>query len=243
MEYNEFVGAVGPADGNEVTELHVRYGVRNDRYVDWSIALNIRIGTLADYLASGGKPLHRRRYQRIELVNSTVRRSHFNPANPDQPPVVETLHRLARGQYQDADGCYHQAMYELSRCFEDQYAAMNIRPDRNTQATFGFANHNRKPEFRARYHWLANTIVSLESDNVEEALMERGGAYFPGLDRTAAVWFADRSRLNFIKAPRSTVSPASGEDVIRAGAAQRVTMGMACDMVNLQQDWADLLLA
>lgn len=41
MEYNEFVGSLGPyGNGNPVnTELHVRYGVRAGKYFDWTIEL------------------------------------------------------------------------------------------------------------------------------------------------------------------------------------------------------------
>lgn len=59
LEYDEFVGKIGPLTALGCLEVHFRYGAKDDRYLDWKVSLNERIGGLSELRGRKG-PLPRR---------------------------------------------------------------------------------------------------------------------------------------------------------------------------------------
>ncbi|WP_433734848.1 hypothetical protein ACQP0C_42045 (plasmid) [Nocardia sp. CA-129566] len=236
LEYNEFVGELGPTNGDTAAELYVRYGVRNDQYVDWSIELNARQGNLVDYLASG-RPLPRRPMARVQVADSEIRHVTFDPRDPRRRPVVEKVIPLQAGDDGVVDEHYSRYMASLERAWTADHGE-----DPHTTATFGFANWNRDPDFRNnRYPWLHNTLVALDSDVAEEIVIERGGAYFNEKDRTAAVWMPAIERMKFFKANQGETpnDHEPDEESTQRQPALQSTMGMIAAVVNRSEDWLD----
>ncbi|MFD4439294.1 hypothetical protein ACFWPK_05890 [Nocardia sp. NPDC058519] len=233
IEYDEFVGELGPALGDTVTELYVRYGVRDDLYVDWSIELNTRRGSLIDYMAEG-KPLARQSRAKVWVANSQIRHVTFGQRGQ---AVTENVIPLEAGDESVVDEQYDRHLASLERAWLADHG-----PDLHTTAMFGYANLNRNPHFRnSEYPWLHNTLVAIDSDVVEEIVVERGGAYFGEKDRTAEVWMPAIERMKFFKADPGEVSEGNVQDTDPADrhAALQTTMGMVAAMVNRSEDWPD----
>jgi hypothetical protein len=81
LEYNEFVGGIRPLTALGCVEMHFRYGVRDDQYLDWKVSLNERLGGLSEFRA-GDDPLRRRPLEVIEVSDSAIIRTIFDPDHP-----------------------------------------------------------------------------------------------------------------------------------------------------------------
>lgn len=115
LDYNEFVGELGPPDGRNHAELHVRYGKRDDGlYADWSIALNFRLGE-RDELRERGSFLERRPFMRMDVTPDGVRQRIYNPSNPLSGPKARIVNPLAAGDFMGADQAYMQNLNWISQ--------------------------------------------------------------------------------------------------------------------------------
>ncbi|WP_433527747.1 hypothetical protein ACQPZ2_44210 (plasmid) [Nocardia pseudovaccinii] len=241
LEYREFVGELGPANGDIVTELHVRYGVRDDKYLDWSIAVNLRKGTLTDYLGSGSY-LERRRLSRVDVSESAIRRYKFDPKNPRTPPKVDVEVQLQAGDEDVVDHQYNVNMAAASRTWRARHPAAENDP--HAYAVFGFAGLDRDPTFRQNRSWLRNTLVAVDSDIAEEVMVDRLAVYFPQhRNPTAAVLMPEQDIFKYMTAserpsPEQSADPRESMEV----AALQITMGMAVEIANTDEDWTDRLL-
>ncbi|MGB3676214.1 MAG: hypothetical protein WA988_17415, partial [Candidatus Nanopelagicales bacterium] len=203
IEYNEFVGSLGPyGNGNPVnTELHVRYGVRNGRYYDWTIELVARDGDVDTFRATQEHPV---RYVMESVgveASDVVRRVRTGPGVDDVETTV--VKRLTAGDGALVDGGYDYNLKQLA----DQWDQRHETRDPHTIATFGFAQKNRDAEFRdSEYPWVRNTVVCIDTDPSEDTVVERLATYFPD-GGTLAVHCRGVSRMKFLKAgARSEVS-------------------------------------
>jgi hypothetical protein len=175
LEYNEFVGELRPGNDRAFTEVHVRYGVRKNLYLDWSITLRARLGDLREYLAleSPQKTLERRTLEVVEVADSAIVRRTFNPYQPDEPPRTTVLMPLYPGDGAKVDALYDENMRGLTHnilvCLDNDLSEMVI------------------PE-RSLYYFpeVSSTVGVLLSDNIMKFLkIERGGTVAPD-DRSAA---------------------------------------------------------
>lgn len=232
VEFNAFVGELGPATESYATELHVKYAVRDNQYVDWSIELNMRLGTLVDYLA-GDYNLARRTMAKAWVGNSEIRHVSYGPGRQQ---TVERVIQLRAGDETVVNENYARFLGSLER----QWVA-DHGPDRHTTATFGYAKWNLDPQFRNHdYPWLYNTLVAVDEDVVEEIVIERGGYYFGDARRTAAVWMPAIERMKFIEAnPGEMAEHREEGDSQDRQAALQMTMGMVAAVVNRSDSWAD----
>ncbi|MGW5575202.1 hypothetical protein ACWEVD_28710 [Nocardia thailandica] len=235
LRYNEFVGELGPADDGFTTELHVRYGERDGLYLDWSITISMRKGSLAEYMASDSHRMERRPTRRFEVAGTSIREITYHPV---LPPEVRVLRTLEAGDEAVVDQGYDEILTQLSQSWNNRFPD----PDPHTVATFGFASNNRHPEFRDSRPYLTNTVVSIDPDVVEEVWIERGNAYFGNKLRSAAVWMPDRSEWRYLFGEEpDTTAPSRGSDdsnPISVHAIQ-VTMGMLADVINHDTQWSE----
>jgi hypothetical protein len=246
LEYNEFVGELWPPTDRACTELHMRYGERNGRYLDWSIILRARQGSVEEFRELGEK-LERRTLEVVDVSQSAIRRHVYDPYQPDLPPTVTVIEPLRAGDDARVDMAYQVQMNGLAVSWAQKHgAAFGARPDPHTTATIGFVEKIRDPQLRVGdLSWVRNTVVSIESDLVDGVIGERVGYYFPHSPCTAAVLRAS-GRMQFITAkPGGQLAPdqatamladQSPDAVPRAGG--NTTMGMLVDSIY-SNDWTD----
>lgn len=240
LHYNEFVGELGPSTGDGHTELHVRYGARDGKYLDWSISLLRRIGGIEEIRRGGVLSLERHRLETIEIKGSTIRQLVFNPEEPSASPQESVLAHLSSGDHDRVDAAYDQVMYDMSVGWAQKREGVSA--DSHTQAMFAFAQKERDPAFRSDgFDWVSNTLISLEEDQADEAIVDRGTSYFKGRPTTAGIMRAS-GRMQFIKigVPRGPGEPAperdpSAPEPIEARGA--VNMGMLVDSIYADEDW------
>ncbi len=240
LQYNEFVGKLGPSKGNAHTELHVRYGQRDGQYLDWSIALWLRVGGIEEIRRNGALPLERRRLETVEVKGSAIRQLVFDPDDPSASPKESVLTYLSSGDHVRVDAAYDQVMHDMSIGWAQKHEG--AAADRHTQAVFAFAQKERDPEFRSHgLDWVSNTLISLAEDQADEAIVDRGTSYFNGRPTTAGIMRAN-GRMQFIKigVPRGPgeADPAGG-DSEKLTASGALNMGMLVDSIYADQDWAD----
>lgn len=248
LDYNEFVGALGPSDDDVYPELHVRYGVRNDLYLDWSITLQMRLGGI-ERLEAGEPSLRRRRWQRVEVDGSVIRHYSYDLHNPTRPATVKVVQELSAGDEHVVDAQYDVQMKGLSQSW-----AANYGTDPHTEVTFRYASKNRDPEFRNSkdFSWVRNTVIALHSDLANEVYADRAATYFAGRPSTAGVLLPD-GVMKFIRTDGpgtvdERTEPAA-ETVDRSDgplqARGSVTMGMLISTIysggNLVKDVEDFL--
>jgi hypothetical protein len=244
LEYNEFVGELRPPTDRAFTELHVRYGVRKNLYLDWSITLRARNGDIEEYLDDPSQLLERRTLEIVEVADSAIVRRVFNPYEPDQPPTTTVLMPLYPGDGLKVDAQYNIQMRGLSVTWAEKHG---MPAHRHTVATFGFSGKDRDPEFRhGDYAWVRNTLVCLDTDLSDSAISERSSFYFPETPSTAGV-FMPNDRMKFIKiAPGGKPEPdqpaafedSSVDGPIKATGGASMTMGMLVDSIYAG-DWTD----
>lgn len=238
IEYNQFVGSLGPY-GNENpmnAELHVKYGVRNDCYYDWTIELVTHEGDLDTFRATRERPV---RYVMESIGiqgSSVVKRVRTGPAPDDFEASV--VRRLRAGDGPLVDTSYDFYLKQLVEQWDQRHEAR----DPHAIATFGFASKDRDPEFRnGTYSWVRNTVVCIDDDPGEDSLTERMGNYFPD-GGTVAVHCRDVGRMKFLEVRGGSRISSSG---VGAGddesftATGDVSMGMMVDTVYLGDDWID----
>ncbi|KAF0957743.1 hypothetical protein [Rhodococcus sp. T7] len=235
LEYDEYVGELGPARNGIHTEMHVRYGVLNDQYLDWSVTLYARRGDLDEILRTQ-KQLERRKIESVAITSTAIQRQTFDVDNPDAPPTTVNLVALRAGSEHTVDTQFDETLKALSHKWANKCNVLGpgvAHP--RTVATFAFAQNNRDPEFRnGIYSWVRNTIIAHDSDTAEEVLVERGGYYFPRQPISAAVRVGER--MKFLKAKRPVRKIASEDHPIIATTG--TTMGMIVEAVN-SGDWTD----
>jgi hypothetical protein len=184
LEYNEFVGELRPPNNRTFTELHVRYGVQDNLYLDWSITLNARRGDIEEFRDSGDQ-LDRRTLEIIEVSDSAIRRHTFDPRAPEQPPQTTVLVQLQSGDEQKVDATYAATLRDLRSGWIQKHGPA-AASDRHNVAIFDFASTNRDPDFRnGNLPGARNTLISLSTDLVDTVVTERGGFYFPQTPSTA----------------------------------------------------------
>lgn len=69
--------------------------------------------------------------------------------------------------------------------------------DAHTIATFAFAQMRRDPEFGARFPWVRNTIVCVDSDLVDDVLTGQMVHYFGETGGTIACYYPREQRFMF----------------------------------------------
>jgi hypothetical protein len=237
IEYDEFVGELRPPTDRAFTELHVRYGVRNNVYFDWSITLRARHGDVEEFMQSK-KLLQRRTLEVVDVSESAIRRHVYDPYEPDKPPKTTVLVPLQAGDGALVDLQYQKQMNGLAKGWAQKHGAAATASE-HTSTTFAFAEKNHDPEFRnGEFSWVHNTLVSLSTDHSQAVIAERSGWYFPEKPSTAGVYMPD-SMMKFIKiGPGGKIAPGeadafledtSEEGPIKAGGD--VTMGMLVDTI------------
>jgi hypothetical protein len=245
LEYNEFVGELRPPNDRAFTELHVRYGVRKNLYLDWSITLRARLGDIEEYLADSSTSLERRTLEIVEVADSAIVRRTFNPYEPQEPPTTTVVMPLYPGDGLKVDAQYDIQMRGLSVTWAEKHG---MPAHRHTMAMFGFTSKNRDPEFRdGDYSWVRNTLVCLSTDLSDSVITERSSFYFPETPSTAGV-FMPNDRMKFIKiAPGGKLEPGqataakadtSVDGPIKAMGGATMTMGMLVDSIYAG-DWTD----
>jgi hypothetical protein len=147
IEYNEFVGELRPPTDRAFTELHVRCGVRNNHYLDWSITVRARLGDVEEFMPSNDQ-LERRTLEIVDVSESAIRRHVFDPYEPDKPPQTAVLVPLQAGDGALVDMQYQIQMNGLAESWAQKHGA-GAAADPHTQATFGFAATTKQdPEFQ-----------------------------------------------------------------------------------------------
>lgn len=240
--YDEFVGELRPPNGRDFTELHVRYGVANGQYVDWTLTLWARLGGLEEFRDSPSGPLERRRVEVVEVSASGILRHVHNPDEPHAPPQSSVVVPLQAGDHAPVDHEYMVQINALARAWSRKHGA--AAQARHNAALWGFAEENRRPAIRTgNLSWVRNTLVCLEDDRADAVLSERAGYYFPNVKTAQAVLRSTR-RMQFITAnPGGRVTPkqadAARSDMSGDGvtaASGDVTMGMLVDSIYAG-DW------
>ncbi|MFH5243091.1 hypothetical protein ACHIPV_14555 [Antrihabitans sp. NCIMB 15448] len=244
MEYNEFVGSLGPyGNGNPVnTELHVRYGFRGGRYYDWTIEVVAREGDVDSFRASGERPV---RYVMDSFAvepGAVVHRVRTGPGPDDFETTV--ARKLYAGDGAVVDSGYDFFMQQLAEAWDERHETRDPR----TVATFGFASRNREPEFRdGTYSWVRSTVVCIDDDSADDVVVERLKHYFPD-GGTVAVHSRAAERMKFLRVGAGS-RPADGgyasendhEDEGEDGGTMTATgytsMGMMVDAIYRGDDW------
>lgn len=250
LEYNEFVGELRPPSDRAFTELHVRYGVRKNLYLDWSITLRARLGDIDEFRESK-EQLERRTLEVVEVSDSAIRRHTFDPYEPEKPPQTTLLVQLQSGDDERVDAAYATTLLDLRIEWMQKHGSA-AAGDRHNAAMFDFASKNRDPDFRnGDLSWVRNTLVSLSTDLVDKIISERAGFYFPQTPSTAGV-LRTSGRMQFIKMePGSTLptdeaaaAPSETSESGQIEVRSDMTMGMLADAIfsgassEAQDDWA-----
>ncbi|WP_100481434.1 hypothetical protein [Mycobacteroides abscessus] len=245
LDYNEFVGELGPPDGRNHAELHVRYGKRDDgSYADWVVTLNFRQGA-RDEFRERGSFLERRPFVRVDVTPDGVRQRVYNPQNPLMAPKSQILTPLQAGDFVTADLAYMRTVQLIS---EDWIARSTGtgQPvgDPHTSVMFSFMEKEKEAEFRREYDWVRNTLVALDGDDPEMIIEDRASAYFAGVGTTAGVLLPS-GRMKFIiigpgrrPSDRPDIPPPDVE--LHSGGG--TTMGMLADALNAEPDWPDQII-
>ena len=208
LGYNEFVGELWPPTDRAFTELYVRYGERNGRYLDWSITLRARLGSVEEFRELG-EPLERCTLEVFDVSESAIRRHVYDPYQPDLPPTVTVIEQLREGDDASVDRAYQVQMNSLAAGWAQKHgSAFGVPADRHTTATIGFVEKVRDPQIRnGNLSWVRNTVICTESDLADGVIGERVGHYFPSVPSTAAVLRAS-GRMQFIMAsPGGQLAP------------------------------------
>jgi hypothetical protein len=245
LEYNEFVGELRPADGLVFTEMHFRYGVRNDQYLDWSVTLNARLGGVQERKGRTG-PLERRKIEVVDVSDSAIRRHVFDPDEPTRPPVVTRLVELHADDYDTVDYEYQNQINHLCVRWQTDHPEIVEVSDPHNTAIMGFLAEDRDINFRdgKSYGWVRNTVVGIDTDRADMVIADRGYHYFPKVKSTAAVLLPD-GVMKFIWA--SPGEKPSQDQLDAADASQSgpihakgdVTMGMIVASIYAGDDWTD----
>lgn len=240
LEYNEYVGELGPAVDGIHTEMHVRYGVLDNKYLDWSITKSARSGGLAEFSESRA-PLKRHVFERVEVSNSAIRRHIYNPDDPKHPAKSWILVELDSTSADTVDKGFMDAMHNIAYTWAQKHQFAIHGEDPHAAATFAFAQKDRDPEFRnGAYPWVRNTLLALDNDSAQLILADRGGHYFPGgftfgvLQPTGMMQFGSSKR-------REGGGSSTDEDETTKIIGDQ-TMGMIAAAVNTGEDWIERLL-
>lgn len=237
IEYNEFVGELRPAENRAFTEVHVRYGKRNNVYFDWSITLSARHGDVEEFRQSKN-PLERRTLEIVDISESAVRRHVFDPYEPDKPPETTVLVRLQAGDGIVVDQQYQHQMNGLFKSWTQKHGP--AADDPHTHTTFNFVSTKQHPDFQpgATFDWVRNTLVCLSTDLADAVISERAGYYFPTSPSTAGVMMPDGVMKFINMQPGGKLAPdvaaAHVADTSEDGpmkATGDVTMGMLVDSI------------
>jgi hypothetical protein len=245
LDYNEFVGELRPPNKRAFTELHVRYGVRNGLYVDWTITLQARLGDIEEFRNSG-EPLERRKLVVVDVSASAIRRHVYQPYEPDEPPETTVLVDLKVGDEAKVDREYQIQMNGLAASWAEKHGASSQNP--HTAAAIGFVAKNRGPEMQhGALSWVRNTLICTETDIADAVLSERGGYYFPATPFTVGV-FRSTGRMQFIQAdPKGKLKPEEGQEDPEyshggtASATGDISMGKLVDAIYTADGTEDLL--
>lgn len=247
LEYNEFVGEIRPLTPLGSVEIHIRYGVKAGLYLDWKVSLNERIGGLSDRRAGKG-PLARRPLETIEVSDSAVIRTIFDPDNPQRAPKQIRLSELCADDHTEVDYQYQNQINRL--CMRWQHSHLEIVDvvDRHNTATMGFLTKNHDDvEFREgpTFGWVRNTVVCLDTDLADMVISDRAYYYFSTVPSTAAV-LLPHNEFKFIgtsagqKTSPEEVAAAEQDDNGPIIAQGDVTMGMLVASIYAG-DWTDKL--
>jgi hypothetical protein len=241
--YDEFVGELRPPNDRAFTELHVRYGVKNNQYVDWSLTLRGRLGGVEEFRDSPDGPLERRTLEVVDVSASAIRRHVYNPHEPEEPPMTAVVLPLHAGDYAQVDQQYMLQLNGLAQGWARRHGAAAASSRHNT-ALWGFVQENRRPAMRTGdLSWVRNTLICVEDDLADAVLSERSGYYFPTV-RSAQGVLRSTGRMQFIIAtPGGRRTPEEVQAVHDAAfdggnptATGQLTMGMLVDSIYAG-DW------
>lgn len=110
--------------------------------------------------------------------------------------------------------------------------------DSHTVATFAFAQLRRDPSFAARFPWVRNTVVCVDSDLASDVLEGMSTHYFPE-GATVACYYPTQHRMMFIMAdgPKPATERPAGTSVI-SNRLGTLTIGMLVDAIYAgSHDW------
>jgi len=224
----------------------VRYGAKDDRYLDWSITVNSRIGGLSEQKQSGG-PLERQKLITIDVSDSAIRRHVYDPDQPNQPPRITRVRELQAVDYDAVNYEYQKQLNEMSVGWQEMHPEIVANHDRHNTAFLGFMAKDRDVEFREGedFGWVRNTVVCIDSDLADAVVTDRAYHYFPTLTSTAAVSVADGpdERLKFMiigaghkPTAQEKASTDANEGLMQAKGS--LTMGMLIEAIYAG-DWTD----
>ncbi|MGW4849434.1 hypothetical protein [Nocardia brasiliensis] len=229
LVYDEFVGPLGPPDNGSYPELHVRYGVLDNLYVDWLISIQMRLGGI-EQLSPEMPALPRRTWQRLFVDGSAIRHHKYDLYSSAQPPTAKTVRNLSFGEEQVVHDGYVAQMRLLHQSWVRSYGH-----DSHTAVTFGYVFKNLDPEFRDSedFSWVRNTVIALASDRADEVFSDRSATYFSGRSSTAGVLLPN-GVMKFVNSD-SGRQPADHSDQASADsplvARGPLTMGMVVDTI------------
>lgn len=147
------------------------------------------------------------------------------------------VRRLYAGDGNVVDSGYDYFMKQ----FADQWDERHETRDPRAVATFGFARHNRDPQFRnGIYSWVRSTMVCIDDDPADDVIVERVKHYFPE-GASVAVHCREASRMKFSKVGAGSV-PDDSVDVVDGAlttATGYTSMGMMVDTIYRGDDWID----
>ncbi|MCA2249017.1 hypothetical protein JF729_14625 [Mycobacterium intracellulare] len=246
IEYNEFVGELRPPTDRTFTEVHVRYGKRNGRYLDWSITLRARKGDVEEFRESKDQ-LERRTLEIVEVSESAIRRHVFDPYSPDQPPQTTVIAPLLAGDGAIVDQQFEIQWNGLCQSWIQKHGSAT--DELHNQATMWFATTKGRPDFQpgGTFDWVHNTLVCVSTDMADAVIAERAGYYFSSRTSTAGVLMPDGVTKFINIEPGGKVTPdqvanllgSASEDGPMAAAGD-VTMGMLVESIYaVTGDWTD----
>jgi len=245
LEYNEYVGDLRSPDNRAYVELHVRYGVRDDRYLDWSITMNARLGDLEELRNTKG-PLERRTIEVVDIGDSAVRRQVFDPDDPRRSPRVMRLVELTADDHDRVDFEYQNQLNRLCARWARKhgYEVATFPPNRHNTASLNFMAQDRDKDFREgeQFGWVRNTVVCIDTDLADMVVADRAYFYFPTSASTAGVSMPN-NRMMFIwigagRPPDDADAAAADSEDGPIQVQGDTTMGMLVDSIYAG-NWVD----
>lgn len=154
--------------------------------------------------------------------------------SPTGPPEIKTLRELTAGDHGIVDATYVQQMKGLRTRWVGNHGH-----DPHTDVTFQYAARNHDPEFRnsEAVAWVRNTVISLHSDQADEAIADRAATYFAGRPSTAGVLLPD-GIMKFIHVNEGQNPDSTTEGDGQLKARGQLTMGMLVSSVY-STGWVD----
>jgi hypothetical protein len=166
--------------------------LRNDRYLNWSVTVNERLGDVEELRARTG-PLERRKVEVVDVSDSAIRRHVFDPNEPNRAPRVTRLIELRAADHDKVNYEYQNQINRLCVRWQQRHPEIVDVSDRHNVATMGFLTKDRDTNFRdgESFGWVRNTVVAIDTDLADMVIADHAVHYFPTSPSTAGVLLPD----------------------------------------------------